>query len=263
MDILRQVPVDSQWLAMCNLTKALLHIASSALLPKILRLIPFLFLMQPSPPLSSSHTQSLLQVPSNPPQPMPSKPPQAHSPEVSAACCLTAALSRLKALSAGPSRPFAPMPEDQRRAAVLRKADSANGARVAVRRPSIVSCVVVGVESGGCEASAGSSASTAVGVGRSRGCSSEHAAFRGPSCDEIFAGRENACTVCFLGCHYSELYISILLDEWTSEETSSLHIMMMVRRVHCFQDTHNNFSFDRMRWLVMDVGQLSRYMSRV
>jgi hypothetical protein len=43
------------------------------------------------------------------------------------------------------------MPEDQRRAAVLRKADSANGARVAVRRPSIVSCVVVGVESSGCE----------------------------------------------------------------------------------------------------------------
>jgi hypothetical protein len=213
-----------------------------------------LFLAHPIPPPSP---------PSNPPQPMPSKPPQAHSPEVSAACCLTAALSRLKALSAGPSRPFAPMPEDQRRAAVLRKADSANGARVAVRRPSIVSCVVVGVESGGCEASAGSSASTAVGVGRSRGCSSEHAAFRGPSCDEIFAGRENACTVCFLGCHYSELYISILLDEWTSEETSSLHIMMMVRRVHCFQDTHNNFSFDRMRWLVMDVGQLSRYMSRV
>jgi hypothetical protein len=43
------------------------------------------------------------------------------------------------------------MPEDQRRAAVLRKTDSANGARVAVRRPSIVSCVVVGVESSGCE----------------------------------------------------------------------------------------------------------------
>jgi hypothetical protein len=152
------------------------------------------------------HPISSQSPPSLPPQSMPSNPPQAHSPEVSAACCLTAALSRLKALSAGPSRPFAPMPEDQRRAAVLRKADSANGARVAVRRPSIVSCVVVGVESGGCEASAGSSASTAVGVGRSRGCSSEHAAFRGLSCDEIFAGRENACTVCFLGCHYSELY---------------------------------------------------------
>jgi hypothetical protein len=116
------------------------------------------------------HPISSQSPPSLPPQPMPSKPPQAHSPEVSAACCLTAALSRLKALSAGPSRPFAPMPEDQRRAAVLRKADSANGARVAVRRPSIVSCVVVGVESSGCEASAGSSASTAVGVGRSRGC---------------------------------------------------------------------------------------------
>jgi hypothetical protein len=96
------------------------------------------------------------------------------------------------------------MPEDQRRAAVLRKADSANGARVAVRRPSIVSCVVVGVESCGCEASAGSSASTAVGVGRSRGCCASEQAGGVPErlilmaascCDESFAGRGDACTV--------------------------------------------------------------------
>jgi hypothetical protein len=150
------------------------------------------------------HPISSQSPPSLPLQPMPSNPPQAYSPEVSAACCLTAALSRLKALSAGPSRPFAPMPEDQRRAAVLRKADSANGARVAVRRPSIVSCVVVGVESCGCEASAGSSASTAVGVGRSRGCCASEQAGGVPErlilmaascCDESFAGRGDACTV--------------------------------------------------------------------
>ena len=61
-------------------------------------------------------------------------------PEVSAACCLTAALSRLKALSAAPSN-FA-LPEAQRRAAMVRKAGSADEARVAVRRPSIVSFVL-------------------------------------------------------------------------------------------------------------------------
>ena len=61
---------------------------------------------------------------------------------------MTAALSRLKALSAGPSRPFAAL-ELKRRAAALRKTGSADEARAAVRRPSIVSLVlrvVVGVE---------------------------------------------------------------------------------------------------------------------
>ena len=98
-------------------------------------------------------------LPPNPLQPMPPIHPQNYSPEVSAACCLTAALSRLKALSAGPSRPFAPTPEVQRRAAALRKAGSADEARVAVRRPSIVWYVlrvVVGVEMW-CARSAGSS----------------------------------------------------------------------------------------------------------
>ena len=62
---------------------------------------------------------------------------------------MTAALSRLKALSAGPSRPFAPTLELKRRAAALRKTGSADEARAAVRRPSIVSLVlrvVVGAE---------------------------------------------------------------------------------------------------------------------
>ena len=70
----------------------------------------------------------------------PSSPSLRHLPEVSAACCLTAALSRLKALSAAPLN-SAPE-EAQRRAAVLRKAGSACEARVAVRRPSMVSSVL-------------------------------------------------------------------------------------------------------------------------
>lgn len=131
--------------------KVFLRPVFSALPPDPVCLVPVLLLMHTAP-LSSSHTQCTFPQPLSPPlEPMPTLRLQTHLPEVSAACCLTAALSRLKALSAGPSRPFAPTPEVQRRAAALRKAGSADEARVAVRRPSIVSFVlrvVVGVESG-------------------------------------------------------------------------------------------------------------------
>jgi hypothetical protein len=129
------VPVEIQWSAKPQTDSSLFHTILSIHLPVSQQPIPAGFLTQPPTPLPPTHI--LPPTSSHPPPPLPLLLPtqcfRTNSPEVSAACCLTAALSRLKALSAGPSRP-----EAQRRAATLRKTGSAVEARVAVRRPNIV-----------------------------------------------------------------------------------------------------------------------------
>jgi hypothetical protein len=134
-----------QWLAKCmRTTTSPLYSFPSFLQtvtffnPLLLHASPLPSAQTPMPPPTRNATLFPLDQHYLPLSPLFSR----HLPEVSAACCLTAALSRLKALSAAPLN-SAPE-EAQRRAAVLRKAGSACEARVVVRRPSMVSSVNLG-----------------------------------------------------------------------------------------------------------------------
>jgi hypothetical protein len=102
------VPVEFQWSAVFHSTKSPCILFSPLVFRPVLLLILMLLPIKLHVPFSSTpdiHPSSGRPLASL--QPMPLLHLQAHLPEVSAACCLTAALSRLKALSAGPSRPFA------------------------------------------------------------------------------------------------------------------------------------------------------------
>lgn len=91
------------------------------------------------------HKPAHTDLPPSSPIPCP-RPHRYYSPLVSAACCFTAALSLLKALSAAPSKPFAPMPEVSARplrccTAARRRVGTA--ARWKARSPIIVVCVLL------------------------------------------------------------------------------------------------------------------------